>query len=83
MGVPKDYRGKSRGMGIQIQVVARVDHVEQFSAELDGFGCRQFTADAVVVDVASNCGEWRDRLQRFENIVAADIAGMQDVIATH
>ena len=53
----------------------------KFSIELDGFGGGQITAESAVVDVTANCGEWRDGPQSVENLVIANVTGMQDVVA--
>ena len=39
----------------------------------------QVAAGSIVVDIAANGGEGSDVPQRIENVVVADVAGMQDM----
>lgn len=82
MGMAGDDGCDAGGVRMQIQILARVKHVDQVSIEIDGFGGRQLAAHSAVVNIAANCSERCDGPQSVENIVIPDIAGMQDVGAT-
>lgn len=79
MGVAKNHGSHAGGVGMQVQILARVKHVDQFSIELNGFSGRQFAAGSDAVHIAANRREWRDVPQSVENVVVADISGVEDV----
>lgn len=81
MGVAKDYGCEAGGVRMKVQIIARMNQVNRFSLELNGFGGRQVATDSFVIDIAANRGEWRDGSQSFEDVVVANIASVQNVIA--
>ncbi len=82
VGVAENDGGNACGVRMQVEVLSRMDQVEELSREFDGRCGRQCAADAIVVDIAANCGERRDFSQGVENGVVADIACVEDVGTT-
>ena len=82
MRVAEDDGGDAGGVRMQVQIFARMQHVDQFSVELNGFGGGKIAAHSAVIDVPANCGQGRDGSQCIENVIAANVTGMQDVGAT-
>ena len=60
MGVAEDHCSDAGGVRMEIKILARMKHIDQFSIELNGFSGRQFAADSVVVHIAANRCEGRD-----------------------
>ena len=79
MGMAEDHGSDAGGVRMQVQILAGMKHVDQFSVEINGFSCRQLAAHPAVIDVAANRREWSDGSEDVENGVVPDIAGMQDV----
>ncbi len=82
MRVAEDHDSDAGGVWMHIQILADMKHVDQFSIEINGLSCRQFTAGALMVHVAANRRERCDVPQSIENGVVADVTGMQDAGAT-
>ena len=77
--VAEDHGGNACGRGMQINIFAAMDDVEEFSSEFHGLGERQCAASTFVVDIAADRGDGSDGLQRVEDSVVTYIACVEDM----
>lgn len=75
-----DDRAYGGGLRAEVEILARVDHVDQAASQLDGLGGGQERAGTVRVDVAPNGGDWRDAGELVEDGGVAYIACVEDVV---
>jgi len=70
---------KFRGRRIQMNRLHVMQHVEVLAFEKHDLGFRKLATFACPIDVAANCRNWRDMLERFDDFKVADIPEMQNV----
>lgn len=78
VGVAEDDQGDAGGGGVKVKLGDRVEHVDQVSGELDGFGRGQAGAGTGAVDVAANGGDRGDGAEGIKDGRVADITGVED-----
>lgn len=57
-----------------------MEHIEAMASELNEFGWRKLRAETGAVDVAANGSDGSDGAEGVEDFIAADVAGVEDVI---
>lgn len=65
---------------MDVEIVERMQHVDQVSAEIYGFGGGEVGAWTVRVNVSANRGDRCHRSQLLQNVDIADIARVEDVV---
>jgi len=82
VGVTADDHGNAGGFGVYVEVVDRVDEVEEVAREFYDFGFGQSGTGAEEIYVAPDCGDGSDGAQGGKDFGIADVAGVKDVIDT-
>ena len=82
VGVSVDDCGDAGGVGVEVEVFAGVDDVEEAAGQLDGLGGGEEGVGAVGVDVAADGGDRGDAGQGDEDGGVAYVAGVEDVVDT-
>ncbi len=79
VGVAAEDNADSCRVGVEIEVLKGVEHVEQTACEFDGLGGGQGGAGAGAVDVAANRRDGSDPAEFGEDFRVANIACVEDV----
>jgi hypothetical protein len=77
VGVAGDDGGDACGVGADIEIVDRVDEVEESAGDFDEFGRGEPSAGAVDVNVAADGGHRGDGAEGFKDLNVADVAGVE------
>ncbi len=80
VGMTADHSIDSGGFGLDGQVVDGVDEEEELTAEVDGFGHREFGAGSMCVDVAADGGDGGDLAEAVEDLGIANVAGVEEMV---
>lgn len=75
-----DY-ADGRRLGFDVELREVVKHVHEHRAELHDLALPQGLGPRTLVVVASNCGYGRDCRELVQDVLAADVTSMDDVVA--
>ena len=80
MGVVVEDDADACGVGVKVEVVEVVEHVDEAAAEFHGFGGGEVGAGAGGVDVSADGSGGCDAAELGEDVGVAYVTGVQDVI---